>query len=110
MDLNHDLIQERFEDIRQSLQRLDEFKALPEASFLADQDLLDIASYRLQLAIEAALQICFHISAKTLNRVPKEYAECFGILSEAGIISPALGRNLQQMARFRTEVLAYVQA
>lgn len=36
-----------------------------------------------------------------LKRVPEEYAECFSLLGEAGIISPQLSRNLQRMARFR---------
>jgi uncharacterized protein YutE (UPF0331/DUF86 family) len=101
MSLNLDLIQDRFQDIRQSLERLEQAKALPRDEFLADQDTLDVACYRLLVAIEAALQICFHVSAQTLRRVPEEYAECFAILGEAGILSQDLSQNLQQMARFR---------
>ena len=32
--------------------------------------------------------------------MPEEYAECFAILGEAGIIPQELSRNLQKMARF----------
>ncbi len=53
------------------------------------------------MAIEAALALCYHISAKRLNRVPDEYAECFGLLGNAGVIPISLGERLQQMARFR---------
>lgn len=53
------------------------------------------------MAIEAAIQICFHICAQRLHRVPEEYAECFAILGEAGIVRKELSRNLQRMARFR---------
>ena len=74
---------------------------MPREEFLADQDLLDLASYRLLVAIEAALQICFHVSAQRVHRVPEEYAECFSILGEAGILESGLARDLQQMARFR---------
>ena len=61
MALNTHLVQGRFDDIRESLERLDELAALPRETFLADQDTLDIASYRLLVAIEAAIQLCFHV-------------------------------------------------
>jgi uncharacterized protein YutE (UPF0331/DUF86 family) len=101
VSLNLDLIQDRFQDIQQSLERLDQIRALPQDVFLADQDTLDVACYRLLVAIEAALQICFHISARRLRRVPEEYAECFAILGEAGVLSKDLSQDLQRIARFR---------
>jgi len=64
MGLNRDLIQRRFHDIVRSLERLKRIKALPKEAFLADQDTLDLACYRLLVAIEAAIQICFHITAQ----------------------------------------------
>jgi len=101
VNLNLDLIRDRFQDIQQSLDRLDRIRTLPRDVFLTDQDMLDVTCYRLLVAIEAALQICFHISARRLNHIPEEYAECFAILGEAGVIPPDLSENLQQMARFR---------
>jgi uncharacterized protein YutE (UPF0331/DUF86 family) len=101
MNLNTDLIQERFQDIQRSLERLERVRTLPRDLFLADQDTLDLTCYRLLVAIEAALQICFHVSARKLKRVPAEYAECFAILSETGILPQDLSQNLQRMVRFR---------
>jgi uncharacterized protein YutE (UPF0331/DUF86 family) len=101
VELNADLIKDRFEDIQQSLARLEQVRALSRDAFLADQDVLDVTCYRLLVAIEAALQICFHVSARRLYRVPEEYAECFSILEEGDILSHDLSQNLQQMARFR---------
>lgn len=101
MTLNVDLIQARFEDIEQSLKRLRQVQELSRAQFLADQDTLDVTCYRLLVAIEASLQICFHVSAQRLQHVPEAYADCFVLLEEAGIISQDLSQNLQQMARFR---------
>ena len=60
-----------------------------------------IASYRLLIAIEAALNLCYHVAAKRLKKVPEEYAECFAILSDAGIIPVDLSERLQKTARFR---------
>jgi uncharacterized protein YutE (UPF0331/DUF86 family) len=101
MTLNPDLIRARCTEIEESVERLERFAAISREAFLADQDALDIACYRLLVAIEAALTICYHISAKHLNRVPDEYAECFGLLGDAGIIPTSLAEHLQQMARFR---------
>lgn len=101
MTLNNDLIQARFNDIQQSLERLRHIADLSRPAFLADQDTLDVACYRLLIAIEAALHICFHITAQRLQHVPETYAECFGLLGRAGILSEDLSSRLQRMARFR---------
>ncbi len=101
MSLNPDLVRARCSEIEESIERLQRFAVLSREAFLADQDTLDIACYRLLVAIEAALALCYHVSAKRLNRVPDEYAECFGLLGNAGIIPISLGERLQQMARFR---------
>lgn len=60
-----------------------------------------MASYLLLIAIEAALALCFHVSAKQLHQVPEEYAGCFSTLERAGLIPADLSSRLQQMARFR---------
>ena len=101
MKLNPDLVRARCTEIEESVSRLERFRSMSREGFLADQDALDIACYRLLVAIEAALALCFHVSAKRLRRVPEEYAECFGILRDAGILTADLAGHLQQMARFR---------
>ena len=101
MSLNPDLIQARCAEIDASLIRLDELRRLPREAFLSSQDTLDVACYRLLVAIEAALALCFHVSAKRLHQVPEEYAGCFSVLEQAGLIPPDLSHRLQQMARFR---------
>jgi uncharacterized protein YutE (UPF0331/DUF86 family) len=101
MTLNEDLVRSRCQEIEDSLQRLERIKKSHKDDFLKDRDLQDIASYRLLVAIEAALSLCYHIAAKRLKRVPEEYAECFSILSGAGVISTELSGRLQKTARFR---------
>ncbi len=101
MNLNPELIRARCQEIEESLGRLEKVKALPKEDFLKDRDLQDIVCYRLLVAIEAALGLCYHVSAKQLKKVPEEYAECFAILSDARIIPKDLSENLQRMARFR---------
>ena len=99
--LDPDLVRSRCQEITDSVERIRRIKALSLEIFLEDQDQKDIACYRLQIAIEAALGLCYHIAAKQLRQVPEEYAQCFVLLEQAGIITPELSGNLQQMARFR---------
>ncbi len=101
MNLNQELIRTRCQEIEESLNRLEGIKVRPKEDFLKDQDAQDIACYRLLVAIEAALGLCYHVSAKHLKKVPEGYAECFAILADAGIIPTDLSENLQKMARFR---------
>jgi uncharacterized protein YutE (UPF0331/DUF86 family) len=101
MSLNPDLIRARCAEIDTSLSRLEEIGRLSRETFLANQDTRDVACYRLLIAIEAALALCFHVSAKRLHQVPEEYAGCFTALERAGMIPGDLSSRLQQMARFR---------
>lgn len=101
MTLNPDLVRERCQEITDSLARLERFQEVPREEFLEDQDSLDIACYRLLVAIEAALGLCFHVSAKRLETVPADYAACFGKLGEAGLVPEDLALRLRRMARFR---------
>jgi len=101
MNLNPELIRARCAEIEECVQRLERLKPLSREAFLTDQDTLDIACYRLLVAAEAAIALCCHVCAKRLRKVPEEYAGCFRMLSEAGIISEELANHLQKMARFR---------
>ena len=82
MTLNADLVRARCAEIEDSVSRLDRFARRSRDEFLADQDGLDVACYRLLVAIEAALALCYHVSAKRLHKVPEEYAMCFGMLRD----------------------------
>jgi len=77
MTLNSDLVGARCGKVDAALTRLEQFRTLSREKFLSCQDQLDIACYRLLVATEAALALCFHISAKQLHQVPKEYMARF---------------------------------
>ena len=101
MTLNPDVVRARCAEIEESVQRLEKLAAVDLADFLADRDAQDIASYRLLVAIEAALALCYHVSSRRLRTTPADYAACFGLLGEAGIVAPDLTGRLQSMAKFR---------
>jgi len=105
MSLNTDLIRERSQDILASVTRLERFQGVPAEAFLADQDGLDVASYRLLVAIEAALQLCHHVARERLRQVPGEHAQCFEILMEAALLDAEPARNLQEMACLQNRLI-----
>ena len=105
MNLNHDRIRSKLDDISRSLTRLRKFQSMSREDFLKDEDSKDIARSRLLTAVEAALNICYHIAAKRLQRIPDDYAQCFLFLGEAGLISRALAQRLSRMARFRNRLV-----
>lgn len=105
MTLNPDVIRSRCAEIEDSVQRLESLAALPLADFLSDRDVQDIASYRLLVAIEASLALCYHVSARQLRTAPDDYAGCFALLGAAGILASDLTDRLKDLARFRILLL-----
>jgi len=101
MTLDADVVRGRCEEIAQSLGRLRELAHIPREDFVGDRDARDIACYRLLVAIEAALALCYHVCARQLRIAPEDYAGCFATLASAGLIEGDLSSRLQQMARFR---------
>lgn len=74
---------------------------LPEEEFLADYRNTESAKYLLVVATEAALDICQHLVARGGGRAPRDYADCFAVLKEMGVLPEGLSERLQAMARFR---------
>lgn len=101
MTLDADVVRSRCAEIEEAVARLERLAALSREQFLADRDSQDIACYRLLVGIEAALALCYHVTARRLRKAPEDYAACFATLSEAGLVSQELSARLQQMARFR---------
>lgn len=101
MTFHVDKIYAKFRDIAESIERLKAFKDVSLEAFLEDRDKQDIASFRLIVATEATIDLCLHISAKKLGKVADEYAACFKMLADQGLIDQALASRLSKMARFR---------
>ena len=100
-NLNIEKVYAKFRDIRESIDRLLAFRDVSLDDFLKDRDKQDIASFRLIVATEAAIDICLHVAAKILKQVPEEYSGCFKLLSDHDIIDRDLSQRLVKMARFR---------
>lgn len=99
--LNIDKLYAKFRDIRDSVERLRLFGDISLDEFLKERDKQDIASFRLIVATEAAIDTCLHVAAKVLKEVPEEYAGCFQLLCDHDLIDRELSLRLAKMARFR---------
>jgi len=91
----------KFRDITDSVERLKVFRDIPLEEFVKDRDKQDIASFRLIVAAEAAIDICLHAASRLLKKVPEHYAGCFELLAENNLIDRDLSSRLVKMARFR---------
>jgi len=105
MRLDPDRVRTKLQDITRALDRLQSIQSQGQKSFLGDEDSQDIARSRLLIATEAALNICYHTAAKKLHKVPEDYAQCFQMLGEAGLIPKDLASRLSMMARFRNRLV-----
>jgi uncharacterized protein YutE (UPF0331/DUF86 family) len=99
--LDPEVVRGRCAEIEDALGRLERLAHLSRDEFLANSEAQELACYRLLIAIEAALALCYHVSARRLRRAPEDYAACFRVLSDAGLIDAALAARLQAMSRFR---------
>jgi uncharacterized protein YutE (UPF0331/DUF86 family) len=101
MQVNRDLLRQRAQEIRYSLAVLGRHGSLSREEFLDKEETIDAAKYRLVIAIEAAISICTHLTARLAQKNPDSYAQCFEILASASIISPGLAERLGRMARLQ---------
>lgn len=67
----------------------------------ADEDVLAGVKYRFVVAIEACIDAGRHLVASGGLRAPRDYADVFTVLGEAGILSADVVAELRDTARFR---------
>jgi uncharacterized protein YutE (UPF0331/DUF86 family) len=94
-------IKERAREIRESLEKIRQYIALPDAEFFADERNLYTVMHLLLIAIEATASLCTHILAKTARKSPASHAECFDGLRDLGIVNDELASHLVKMVHFR---------
>lgn len=100
--INRERIIELMNEVEKALYKLRKLRNIEENEFFSDFKNIDAAKYNFILAIEACIDICNHIVAKIAKRIPKDYADCFKILNEIGLIKDQeFVYRLMNMARFR---------
>lgn len=98
---NIDRIRQIIGEINFAFSKLEAMGKLDEEDFLKNHEKIDSAKYNLIVVIEGAIDICNHIVAKAGGRAPNDYADCFAILGELGVLTDEFVEKLKRMAKFR---------
>lgn len=94
-------IGELFVEFRKAREILEKLKETTVEEFVSRFEKHGAAKYFLIVAVEAAIDICNHIIAQERLGQPKDYADVFRIMGDAGIFPEELVRELEKMAKFR---------
>ena len=94
-------LRQKLQFIRENVQRLRDQAQLSVHAFVQDSLHLDAALRRLQVAIEAVLDIANHIIAREGLGTPNTYREAFAILCDRGILPLEKRDVFLAMAGFR---------
>jgi uncharacterized protein YutE (UPF0331/DUF86 family) len=91
--------------LRRYVQVLQRLARMPRDELLADADKIGNAKYHFVVAIECCLDIANHVIASGKLRIPRDTADSFAVLVEAGVCPADLGERLKAMARFRNRLV-----
>jgi len=103
--LNYELINNRINQIRKSLNRLKKLAELNIEYFLADQDNFAIAEHHLRRALEALFDIGRHILAKRGYGRPADYRSVIIELGRNGVIPNDFAEKIKGIAGYRNRLV-----
>ncbi|MEI6310527.1 MAG: HepT-like ribonuclease domain-containing protein, partial [bacterium] len=86
MSLDRERLTKLTGSLRASMRLLKEVAILPKAEFLSDAHKQSSAKYNFIAAIEAIIDLAGHWAARAGLRSPKDYADTFQVLFEAGYL------------------------
>jgi uncharacterized protein YutE (UPF0331/DUF86 family) len=92
-------------NLRRFVAALKALAATPRAAFLDNNDKVGSAKYHLVVAAECCIDMANHIIASENLRFPKDNADSFAALVEAGILDPDQQSSLRALARFRNRLV-----
>jgi uncharacterized protein YutE (UPF0331/DUF86 family) len=95
------VIEERFSEMEENLQILDELKAIPFAQFQADPKTAKLAERCLQLAIECILDVAHHLIATRGWPRAGEGAAALATLGARDVLPADFAANIAGMANLR---------
>ncbi|MCX7794427.1 MAG: DUF86 domain-containing protein [Thermodesulfovibrionales bacterium] len=85
-------------EIKVSLENLKNYAKLDRTDFLSSPVVIRDTKYCFIIAGQAAIDLCYHLTAKLLKKIPSDYANCFEILAETGRFKK---ETLNSMAKLR---------
>jgi uncharacterized protein YutE (UPF0331/DUF86 family) len=83
------------------LRHLRRLAAMSDEALAADPERMPGLKYRLQVAVEAAIDAAEHVIASEGLRAPETFADAFAVLGESGYLDKSLADLLEDAARLR---------
>lgn len=99
------VIDARLRELSRRLRRVEAKQPASVKQLAADEDLQDILTRNLELAIQTCIDIAFHLCGAR-GVVPTTAAEAFAQLAKLGLVERGLAQRLQRAVGFRN-VLAH---
>ncbi len=103
--LSFELIEERLDQIRVSVNRLKRMKLMTLDEFLSDPDNFAVAEHHLRRSLEALFDIGRHIIAKKSLGKPENYQQIIDILGKQRVLTPLFSQKIKGMAGYRNRLV-----
>jgi uncharacterized protein YutE (UPF0331/DUF86 family) len=104
------VIQARLKKLDELYQDLERFRSLSLEEYRGNKDTQAIVERKLQVAIQACMDIANYLIAHRQLKVPDDERDLFAILAEAGILSEELAHRMRGMINFRNILVhAYLE-
>lgn len=94
----------RLRELSRRLRRVEAKKPASLRQLAADEDLQDILSRNLELAIQAGVDIAAHLCGAH-GQVPPTAGDAFSILAKLGLLEAALAKRLRRAVGFRNVLM-----
>ena len=101
MSIDRDRVTAYISEIKTSLENLRNYARLNKQDFLSSPVSIRDTKYCFIIAGQAAIDLCYHLTAKMLKKAPSDYANCFELLAETGKFNVDTLKAMANMAKFR---------
>jgi uncharacterized protein YutE (UPF0331/DUF86 family) len=100
-NINIERIKQFVGEAKEAIHVLRDYLPKGKEEILKNPTILGSAKYHLIVAIQGCIDICNHLVAKMGGKAPEDYADCFKLMADLGLLESDLAERLAQMARFR---------
>ena len=104
MSVDKNLIKEKLEKIDDYIKRIETME-FSQDQFLENRDLQDLLTFRLQQAVETAIDIATHLIASLNLKKPETARSSFEVLAANKIISQDLSKKMMLAVSFRNIIV-----
>lgn len=109
--IGRDRITSYVSEIKSALETLKSYATLKKHVFLQSPIIVRGTKYCFIIAVQAAIDMYYHLAAKLVKKAPSDYANCFELLGETGRFGKESLRCMADMAKFRNQlVYHYIKA